>query len=142
MSNPVTTFTAAARAFATAAAASAASTTVDPSLLLQLNALPPLCAAAITGLRTISTPEIGNVVTACEVLLALCSQAGDALLAQEPPIQRWVVPEDMPEMTSLQRFYGGDAFAHQAEFESNNPLVLGLILIPGGTALRMAPATV
>src|SRR5690242_14733532 len=129
MSNPVSTFTAAARAFAAAATASAASGSVDASLLLSANALPGLAALAIDGLRAVSTdPEIADGVRACEVLLSLCSDLGDALLALQPPAQTWVVPEDMPLMLILAKFYGGDAFAHQPEVESNNPGVLGLVL--------------
>lgn len=144
MSNPVTAFTDAAREFATAAAAASLATGgADPSVLLLLNGLPAKCDAAIEGLRSVSDdPEIADAVQACEVLLDLCRQTGDALLAQQPALGRYVVPEDAPLMVILERFYGGDAFAHVDEAEANNPEIVGSVLVPAGTALKLAPATV
>jgi hypothetical protein len=135
-----TAFTDAARAFQTA---SAASTGADTSVLTNLNALPPLCAAAIAAIRAASSaPEAATVVADCEVLLYRCSLLGDAILARRPAFTPFVVPQDMSEMVILERFYGSDAFAHVDEFEGNNPQIVGLVPIPAGTPLKMVPATV
>lgn len=144
MSNPVQAFTDAARAFADAAAAASLATgTAAPSVLLLLNGLPAKAQAAIAGLRAVSSaPEIADAVTACELLLDYCRRAGDALLAQRPAVGAYVVPEDAPLLVILQRVYGGDAVAHVAEAEANNPQILGSVLIPAGTALSLTPATV
>lgn len=139
----VQALTTAAVNFATNAAASSAGAAVDPSLITSLNGLPPLTATAIASLRSsASAPEVAAAVTACEVLLALCSQLGDALLIAAPSLQPWTVPADMPLVVVAERFYGGDAFAHLDEITTNNPGILGLVLIPAGTQLRLAAATV
>lgn len=133
----------AATAFAANATTSAATGAVDSSLLLSLNAMPTQTAVAIAALRAASTmPEVTDAVMSCEVLLALCSAAGDALLAQRPPLGGWTVPGDMTLMAIAEQFYGGDAMARIGAIEADNPNILGLVLIPAGTSLKLAPATV
>src|SRR5579864_4740661 len=104
---PVQAFVAAAKSFAATASATATGGSVDPSVLLSLNGLPNLCASAIASLRAASSaPEVAAAVVACEVLLHLCAQLGDSLLAQAPPLGTWIVPVDMPLVVIAERFYG------------------------------------
>ena len=85
----VQAFVKAAKGFSAAASAAASSGGVDPSVLLSLNGLPDLCAAAINSLRVASSaPEVAGAVSACELLLFRCAQLGDSLLAQAPPLVR------------------------------------------------------
>jgi hypothetical protein len=133
----VTTFTDAAAAFATAAKGSIAFG--DASLATQLQALPGLCDAAISALRAASeSPEVGDAVSACEVLLAQCSDLGDSVLAQLPPAETWIVPVPMPVGAILTKLYGAKANAMEPDFLAANPIVLGTPLIPAGTVLRIA----
>ena len=48
----------------------------------------------------------------------------------------------MPLVVIAERFYGADALARLPEILANNPHVLGLVLVPAGTALKLAQATV
>lgn len=138
----VQTFVTAAQAFAAAAQASSGSA-ADPSLLLSLNQLPSLCAAAIAALRAspAADPEASQATSACEVLLANCAALGDALLAQRPPLGAYTVPQDSPLTLIVQNYYGGDALSWLPQVLADNPQILGLAIIPSGTPLKLAAKT-
>lgn len=132
-------FVAAANAFAVTLAASGQNGLTSDSALLMLNDLPGVCATTISLIRVASTaPEIGGLVTECEVLLHLCEQLGDFWFSNQMPLRNWTAPADMPLITIAQSLYGVDAMNHLDELLSNNPSLLGMVLIPAGTMLNVS----
>jgi prophage DNA circulation protein len=134
--------TASATALASAAVASAAASSVDPSVVAGVAGLPTTTATAIAALQSSSVPEAADAAMAAEVLLSMATTCVRTLLAQSSASALWVTPSDMTLIQVAEQLYGGDAFSYVGQIVTNNPQVLGLTLIPAGTALYLAPSTV
>lgn len=133
----VTTFTTAANAYIAAVQANPS----DPSLGAALAALPALCASAIDAITTAAVPEMGPVVLECEVLLAQCSDLGDAALSATGSLTTFTVPVPMSLMQVLGLIYGASALQYVDATIQNNPGIIGFVLLPAGTVVALPTAS-
>ena len=86
-------------------------------------------------------PGGSSALIAYQNLSAACLDLGAAFLAQRPPLVSYVTPEPMHLLVLAQQQYGREASARLAEILANNP-GLRAGIIPGGTLLKLAGATV
>jgi hypothetical protein len=143
----ITALTSAATTYAAAAVASATSATLDATLPQQLASVLSLTNAAIAAIVAdpAASPGFSDpAVAACEVLYDACAQVDDAARALRPTLTVYVVPMTMHITALSMLFYGAaDGPRREAEILANNAGVLyDPAMIPAGTQLLMAPATV
>jgi prophage DNA circulation protein len=124
----------------------------DPSSALRatLNILPDQIAtsagAVIAAIEAddAATEDVDrfDAVTAADLVYAATLDLADALAANQSPTMRYTVPAPMSYLTVATVLYGVDGLARADEILADNPSITTPHLIPGGTVITVAEATV
>jgi prophage DNA circulation protein len=120
--------------------------TPDPSLPVRLGAIESACAAAIVAIRAdeAATEDVDrfDAITAADLVYAAALELADAVAANQAPTMTYTVPAPTSYLSIACILYGVDGLARADEILANNPQVTTPHLIPQGTVLTVAQATV
>jgi len=145
---PVAKFTSDVAAFTSAAVATTMSTGgPDPTLATQLAQIATDGIAVRNAIRSDPSAtddvQVYSAIALMEQILDQCNQLNDSLAFVKPALQPWQVPAQTTVMAIAQAFYGRDAAARLAEILANNTAqIINPAVVPAGTLLMLAPATV